>query len=120
MAAPYVVIGVSAALASLDRRQEQAARSLGASNTQSLCRIILPQVKAGILTGAVFAFLSSWDEIIVTLFVASRTVYTLPRKIWDGINESVDPAIAAVSTVLLLLTVILLLVVSRRSTPPAS
>ena len=114
LAAPFVVISTAASLANIDRRQEQASRSLGGSAVQTLWWVILPQARAGLLTGAVFAFLTSWDEIVVTLFVASRTVYTLPRKMWDGLNERVDPTIAAAATVLFVLT---LLVVAVRLLP---
>ena len=68
--------------------------------------MILPQIMPGVATGAVFAFIVSWDEIVVTLFIASRAVYTLPRKMWDGINEQVDPTIAAAATVLFLVTLV--------------
>ena len=110
LAIPYVIIAVAASLATINSRQEQASRSLGASSSQTIRMVILPQIIPGVLTGAVFAFLTSWDEIVVTLFVASRTVYTLPRRLWDGIQERVDPTIAAAATVLLLLTVLLILV----------
>ena len=58
----------------------------------------------GILAGAVFAFVHSWDELVVHLFITSRKLYLLPRAIWAGINENVDPTIAAVATVLILAT----------------
>jgi putative spermidine/putrescine transport system permease protein len=105
LALPYVLVTVSASLATVDLRQEQASRSLGASTAQTIRRVILPQIAPGVATGAVFAFVVSWDEIVVTLFVATRAVYTLPRKMWDGIQERVDPTIAAAATVLFLLTV---------------
>ena len=106
LALPYVLITVSAALATVDLRQEQASRSLGASLWQTIRWVILPQIMPGVATGAVFAFIVSWDEIVVTLFIASRAVYTLPRKMWDGINEQVDPTIAAAATVLFLVTLV--------------
>ena len=105
LALPYVLVTVSAALATVDLRQEQASRSLGASLPQTVRWVILPQILPGVATGGIFAFVVSWDEIVVTLFVASRAVYTLPRKMWDGINERVDPTIAAAATVLFLVTV---------------
>ncbi len=108
LAAPFVLITVSAALANIDLRQEQASRSLGASGAQTIRLVILPQILPGLVTGAVFAFLTSWDEIIVTLFIAVRDVYTLPRKMWDGINENLEPTIAAAATVLFVLTLLLI------------
>jgi putative spermidine/putrescine transport system permease protein len=101
---PYVVITVSAALANVDLRLEQAARNLGASVWQTLRRVIVPCAMPGILAGALFAFMTSWDEIVVNLFVTSRNVYTLPRKIWDGIQDNVSPSVAAVATILIALT----------------
>ncbi len=114
LAAPYVLVTTAASLANVDRRQEQASRSLGGSGWQTIRLVILPQIVPGLATGAIFAFLTSWDEIVVTLFVASRTVYTLPRKMWDGLNERVDPTIAAAATVLFALTLLLVGVQALR------
>ena len=107
---PYVLITVAASLAAIDMRQEQASRSLGASGLRTTTSIILPQITPGILAGALFAFITSWDEIVVTLFIAARAVYTLPRKIWDGINDNIDPTIAAAATVLLAITMAIALI----------
>jgi putative spermidine/putrescine transport system permease protein len=107
--APYVVISVSAALANVDLRLEQAARNLGATIPQALRMVILPAARPGIFAGAVFAFAISWDELVVNLFITSRDVITLPRKIWDGIQDNISPAIAAVATLLILVTTIAML-----------
>lgn len=101
---PYVVITVSTSLANFDPRLEQAARNLGASVGQTLRMVIVPCIMPGILSGAIFAFVHSWDEIVVLLFITSRRLYLLPRAMWAGINENVDPTIAAVATVLMLAT----------------
>ena len=101
---PYVVISVSAALANVDLKLEQAARSLGASIGQTLRWVIVPAAMPGILAGGVFAFITSWDELVVNLFITSRDVYTLPRKIWDGIQDNISPAVAAVATILMAIT----------------
>jgi putative spermidine/putrescine transport system permease protein len=106
---PYVVITVSTALASFDPRLEQAARGMGASLSQTLRWVILPRIAPGIFSGAIFAFIHSWDELVMVLFIASRDVFTLPRRIWDGINENLDPAMAAVAVLLILFTLLLLL-----------
>ncbi|HMG49506.1 MAG TPA: ABC transporter permease subunit, partial [Inquilinus sp.] len=104
-----------------DPRQDQASRSLGASQSQTVRWVILPQILPGILAGAVFAFLTSWDEIVVTLFIAARAVYTLPRKMWDGINDQVDPTIAAAATVLFAVTLLLVILqILRAGREPAS
>jgi putative spermidine/putrescine transport system permease protein len=106
---PYVVVTVSTALAAFDGRLEQAARGMGASLGQTLRWVILPRILPGIVSGAIFAFIHSWDELVIVLFIASRNVFTLPRKIWDGINENLDPAMAAVAVLLVAVTVVLLL-----------
>jgi putative spermidine/putrescine transport system permease protein len=99
-AIPYIVITVSTSLAGFDPRLEQAARSLGASVPQTLRKVILPSILPGILSGGIFAFVHSWDELVIVLFIASRAVFTLPRRMWDGINEHLDPTMAAVAVVL--------------------
>ena len=110
---PYVVIIVSAALAGFDARLEQAAQSLGASSVQTLRRVILPGILPGIASGAIFAFIHSWDELVLVLFIASRRIVTLPRRFWDGIQENLDPAMAAAAVLLCLLTTVLLILNTR-------
>ncbi len=106
LAAPLVLITVSASLASFDPRLEQASRGLGASNWTTMRRVILPGIRPGVLAGAVFAFISSWDEIVVTLFLSKFTVYTLPRRMWNGIRENTDPTVAAAAVVLMAVTLL--------------
>ena len=106
---PYVVITVSASLANLDVRLEQAARSLGATLGQTVRKVIVPNILPGVLSGAIFAFIHSWDETVIVLFIAGRSVYTLPRRIWADINENLDPVIAAVAVMLIFVTLGLLL-----------
>ena len=121
---PYVVISISAALSNVDLRLEQAARNLGATAIQALWKVIIPAARPGMMAGSVFAFALSWDELVVTLFLTSRNVYTLPRKIWDGIQDNINPAIAAVAAVLITLTaaamVIRLVLAHRRAHRPAA
>ena len=105
LGAPFVIITVSTSLANFDLRLEQASRNLGASIGQTLRYVIIPGIRPGILAGAVFAFILSWDEIVVTLFISKFNVFTLPRRMWDGIREHTDPTIAAAATALILLTV---------------
>ncbi|MFO0996699.1 MAG: ABC transporter permease [Alphaproteobacteria bacterium] len=122
LATPFVVITITTALSLIDPRLEQASRSLGASPRTTTLRVILPNIRVGILTSAVFAFIVSWDEIVVTLFVSSRAVYTLPRRMWDGIRESIDPTVAAVATSLIAATSVLVIAViiqqARRARAP--
>lgn len=114
---PDVVITVSTALAAFDSRLEQAARGMGASLVQTLRWVILPRIAPGIASGAIFAFILYGDELVIVLFIASRDVFTLPRRIWDGINENLDPAMAAVAVLLILFTLFLLVLdmAHRRS-----
>lgn len=108
LSVPYVVITVSTSLASFDLRLEQAARNLGASLGQTLRYVILPCIAPGVASGAVFAFIQSWDEIVVTLFITSLRIFTLPRRMWDGIREQADPTIAACATTLILITIVMI------------
>jgi len=117
LAIPMVVITVSAALANFDLRLEQASRSLGASLPTTLRRVILPAIQPGILAGAVFAFILSWDEIVVTLFISKFDVFTLPRRLWNGMRENTDPTVAAAAVVLICITLVFLVgfaILSRK------
>jgi putative spermidine/putrescine transport system permease protein len=106
---------VSAALANFDPRLEQASRSLGAPMGTTLRRVILPSIRPGILAGAIFAFILSWDEVVVALFVTKFDVFTLPRRIWNGIRENTDPTVAAAAVVLIVFTLAALAVVTLLS-----
>ncbi len=110
LAAPLVLITVSASLAGFDPRLEQASRNLGASNWTTLRRVILPSIRPGVLAGAIFAFIASWDEIVVTLFLSKFSVYTLPRRMWNGIRENTDPTVAAAAVVLIAITLIFFII----------
>lgn len=105
---PYVVITVSAALAGFDARLEQAARGMGASLAQTLAWVIIPRIMPGVVSGAIFAFVHSWDEAVLILFIASRALFTLPRRMWDGINENLDPVMAVAACVMIALSLLLL------------
>jgi putative spermidine/putrescine transport system permease protein len=81
-------------------------------------RVILPSIKPGVFAGALFAFILSWDEIVVTLFISKFSVYTLPRRMWNGIRENTDPTVAAAAVVLIAITLIAFVVfaiMSRRT-----
>ena len=106
LAAPMVLITVAASLANFDLKLEQASSNLGASIGTTLLRVVLPSIKPGIWAGAIFAFILSWDEIVVALFIAKFRIMTLPRRMWDGIRENTDPTVAASAVVLVLVTII--------------
>jgi len=108
LAVPFVVTSVSANLAGLDRRLEQAALGLGATPLAAFWQITLPLIRPGILVGALFAFISSFDELIVSLFLSGTGAITLPRRIWDDLRFALDPTIAAVSTLTIAVTLVVL------------
>ena len=106
---PYVVITVSASLANFDPKLEQAARNLGASLWQSVRYVIAPITMPGVLAGGAIAFAISFDDIVVVLFITSRAIYTLPKRIWNGIQDHLDPTIAVIASLLIILTFLLVL-----------
>ncbi|QDL93926.1 ABC transporter permease (plasmid) [Paroceanicella profunda] len=114
LALPYVSISVFAALANLDRRIPQAARSLGASVWTTVISVVVPAAKPGMAAGAVFAFIVSFDEIVGVLFLTVRNVQTLPKMIWQGIQDNIDPTIAAVATVLTVITLAIMVIGALR------
>ena len=109
LAAPFVVINVSASLAGVDRRLEQAAQNLGAAPWSVFWQVTLPLIQPGLLAGAIFAFVTSFDELLVALFLSGSTAVTLPRRMWEQIRFSIDPTLAAASSLLILLTTLLML-----------
>jgi putative spermidine/putrescine transport system permease protein len=115
LATPMVLITVSATLANFDVRLEQASRNLGASVATTIRRVVLPAIRPGVFAGAVFAFIFSWDEIVVALFIAKFRIMTLPRRMWDGIRENTDPTVAAAAVFLVVVTLIALVVAARVS-----
>jgi putative spermidine/putrescine transport system permease protein len=108
LAVPFVVTSVSASLAGLDPRLEQAALSLGATPWGTLRQVTLPLIRPGVLVGALFAFITSFDELVVALFLSGSGAVTLPRRMWDDLRFAIDPTIAAVSTLTIVLTAALL------------
>src|SRR5690348_1091980 len=104
LAVPFVVINVSATLQGFDERLEQAAMNLGATPWRTFWQVTFPIIRPGVLAGALFAFISSFDELVVALFVSGTSAVTLPRKMWESIRFEIDPTIAAVSTILVVLT----------------
>jgi putative spermidine/putrescine transport system permease protein len=107
LALPFVVTNVSATLHGFDERLEYAAMNLGANRWQTFRRVTLPIIQPGVLAGALFAFIVSFDELIVALFVSGTGAVTLPRKMWDSLRQEIDPTIAAVSTILITLSIVI-------------
>jgi putative spermidine/putrescine transport system permease protein len=108
LALPVVVIIMAAALQGFDMRLEQAALSLGASRLTALRRITLPLIVPGLLSAALFAFLTSFDELLIPLFLSGVEVQTLTVRIWNSLTLEVDPTIAAVSSFLIGVTTVVL------------
>ena len=112
LALPFVVIVVGAGLRGFDLDQEQAAVGLGASRWQAIRRVTLPQIRPSLVSAAVLAFITSFDELVVAMFLAGSQM-TLPKKMFDNIRMEIDPTIAAVS-VLQILLIVLAVIVSQR------
>ena len=110
LAIPVVMLVVASALKSFDLDQELVARSLGASRIKAFWMVTLPQIKFSVVTGAVLAFLTSFDEIIVSLFVSGGPNSTLTRNMFNALRDQVDPTIAAISTLIVLATTVLLVI----------
>ncbi|MFI4988212.1 MAG: ABC transporter permease [Alphaproteobacteria bacterium] len=105
---PLVVVIVSATLQGFDQRLEQAAIVLGATPTRAFLQVTLPIIAPGIVSGALFAFLASFDELLVPLLLADPTTMTLPVRIWTSVIMQIDPTITAVSSVLIAVAVAVL------------
>ena len=108
LALPLVIIVLTSSLQGLDDCFERAALSLGAGRFYTLRRITLPLAMPGLISAALFAFLFSFDELLVSLFLAGAKVQTLTVRIWNSLQLDVDPTIAAVSTFLIAVTVLAL------------
>ena len=115
---PFVVITVTATLVGFDESLIRASSSLGAKPIYTFYKIILPLVLPGIISGALFAFITSFDEVVLVYFLADVEQRTIPIKMWSGLRESLSPSILAVSSMLLTFSVTLLVVIEmlrRRS-----
>ena len=110
LGAPFVVTTVLATLQGFNDNLVRASLSLGASPLATFFRVTLPVIAPGVISGALFAFATSFDEVVVTLFLAGPEQVTLPRQMFTGIRENISPTIAAVATLLILFTTSLLMV----------
>lgn len=115
---PFVIITVTATLVGFDHSLTRAAASLGASPTTAFRKITMPLILPGVISGALFAFITSFDEIVIVLFLAGVEQRTIPREMWSGIREQISPTILAVATVLVMFSIALLTTIEllrRRS-----
>jgi putative spermidine/putrescine transport system permease protein len=113
IAVPYVIRTALAVLSTSDKFLEEAARTMGAGPWKAIAHVVIPQALPGIAAGAFFAFNISFDEAIVSLFLRSPEITTLPIQIYTQLEFSPDPSIAAVSTLMIGLTVLLIFVIDR-------
>jgi putative spermidine/putrescine transport system permease protein len=115
---PFVIITVTATLSGFDQSLIRASQSLGASPRTTFFKVIMPLILPGIISGALFAFVTSFDEVVAVLFIAGPDQQTIPRQMFNGIREAISPAILAVATILVVISVLLLTAVEllrRRS-----
>ncbi|MFN3278536.1 MAG: ABC transporter permease [Paracoccus hibiscisoli] len=115
---PFVIITVTATLVGFDQSLNRAAASLGANPRTTFFKVTMPLILPGVVSGALFAFVTSFDEVVAVLFIAGPEQQTIPRQMWNGIREQISPAILAVATLLVIFSIALLTTVEllrRRS-----
>ena len=106
---PFVVITVTATLAGFDSNLMRASASLGATPARTFFKVVVPLISPGVISGVLFAFITSFDEVVVVLFLTKFEQPTIPRQMWAGIREQISPTILAVATLLVLVSVMMLL-----------
>ncbi|MHA1600271.1 MAG: ABC transporter permease [Alphaproteobacteria bacterium] len=106
---PFVVITVTATLYGFDTNLMRASASLGATPQRTFFKVVVPLISPGVISGGLFAFITSFDEVVVVLFLTKFEQRTIPRQMWAGIREQISPTILAVATLLVLISVLLLL-----------
>ncbi len=108
LAIPKVVVIMTATLQTFDRTLEKASMNLGASPLRTFFKITLPIIRPGVISASLFAFVTSFDELIITMFICGTKAVTLPKRMWDDIRLEIDPTIAAVSTILIFISMFIL------------
>ncbi|WP_042300332.1 ABC transporter permease [Paraburkholderia kururiensis] len=109
IALPFSIISISNSLVSFDTALEDAALICGASPLEVKLRVTLPAIRLGLFAAAIFSFLASWDEVVISIFMASPTLQTLPVRIWSTLRQDLTPVVAAASSLLVALTAALML-----------
>lgn len=115
---PFVIITVTATLSGFDQSLSRAAASLGGNPRTTFFRVTMPLILPGVVSGALFAFVTSFDEVVAVLLIAGPEQQTIPRQMWNGIREAISPAILAMATILVLVSIGLLATIEllrRRS-----
>lgn len=108
---PFVIITVNAALAGFDYSLVRASMSLGASPLMTFFKVVVPLIRPGVISGALFAFITSFDEVVVVLFLAGPEQRTIPRQMFSGLREQINPTILAVATLLIVISVLMLITI---------
>ena len=115
---PFVVITVTATLVGYDHNLTRAAASLGGGPLRNFFKVEMPLILPGVISGALFAFITSFDEVVIVLFVGGPEQFTLPRQMWSGIRQEISPTILSAATILVIISILLLTTVEllRRRT----
>ena len=115
---PYVVITVTATLVGFDETLIRASGSLGAKPLRTFFKVIMPLITPGVVSGALFAFITSFDEVVLIYFIADAAQKTIPIQMWSGLRQQISPSILAVATMLVAFSIVLLVAIEmlrRRS-----
>ena len=115
---PFVIVTVTATLVGFDRSLYNAGLSLGTGPVRTFMRVVLPLIRPGVISGALFAFVTSFDEVVLVLFLAGPDQRTIPRQMFSGLREQINPTILAVATLLIVISICLLVTIEllrRRS-----
>ena len=118
LSTPFVVITVTATLVGFDMNMVRASQSLGARPIRTFFKVIMPLILPGVISGALFAFITSFDEVVIVMFMASLDQLTIPKQMWAGIRQEISPVILCMATCLVVLSIFLLTTVEllrRRS-----
>ena len=118
LSTPFVVITVTATLVGFDMNMVKASQSLGARPVRTFFKVIMPLILPGVISGALFAFITSFDEVVIVMFMASLDQLTIPKQMWAGIRQEISPVILCMATCLVALSIFLLTTVEllrRRS-----
>ena len=118
LSTPFVVITVTATLVGFDTNMTKASQSLGAPPIRTFFKVIMPLILPGVISGALFAFITSFDEVVIVMFMASLDQLTIPKQMWAGIRQEISPVILCMATCLVALSIFLLTTVEllrRRS-----
>jgi len=118
LSTPFVVITVTATLVGFDTNMTRASQSLGAKPIRTFFKVIMPLILPGVISGALFAFITSFDEVVIVMFMASLDQLTIPKQMWAGIRQEISPVILCMATCLVALSIFLLTTVEllrRRS-----